>query len=94
MKTFTGGTAVAAGYYLHVRTWAIVPVASDGETLAGTGNDRYRRVSTPAALLLTPILGLLFVVFMPLIGFVLTAHAATTRREPAAAPIQAEIEPS
>lgn len=76
MKTFTGGSAVAGGYYLDVRKWEMVPVAASGATLRGTSADRYLRISMPWVLLLTPILGGLFVVFLPLIGFVLAGHAA------------------
>lgn len=93
MKTFDGGSAVDSGYYLNVRTWEIVPVSQEDGVLAGSKSDRYRRVSTPLVFLLAPLFGALFVVFMPIIGFVLTWHALVRRR--VEAPVLApEVGPS
>jgi hypothetical protein len=74
-NTFESGAAVKSGYYLNAAEWAVHPVARDGERLpAGRGS--WRRVPTLVALGLTPILGLVFLMFLPLIGFVLAAQAA------------------
>ena len=32
-ERFQGGSAVAGGYYLDVRRWAVAPVARDGDRL-------------------------------------------------------------
>lgn len=73
--TFNGNQAVESGYYLNASRWAIEPVAEDGGRLpAGPG--RWRRIPTAAALLATPLLGLAFLMFLPFIGFVVTAQAA------------------
>ncbi|MCM2333423.1 MAG: hypothetical protein NDI82_05690 [Anaeromyxobacteraceae bacterium] len=73
--THAGSQAVPSGYYLNASRWAIEPVAEDGGRLpAGPG--RWRRIPTAAALLATPLLGLAFLVFLPFIGFALTAQAA------------------
>jgi hypothetical protein len=93
MKTFAGGSTVVSGHYFNARTWEMVPIATDGGRLPGGSGDRYLRLSTPLVFLLTPILGLLFVVFMPLIGFVLIAHAGL-RRASAAPELTPEIDPS
>jgi hypothetical protein len=68
MARYTGGSRVPGGYYLSSRHWSITPVAGDGSTLPGTSQDRYVRISWVAALLLAPILGGLFVVFLPFVG--------------------------
>jgi hypothetical protein len=75
--TFHGNQAVQSGYYLDTSRWAIEPVAEDGGRLpAGPG--RWRRIPTAAALLATPVLGLAFLMFLPFIGFALTAQALFT----------------
>jgi hypothetical protein len=73
--TFPSGSAVQSGYYLNASRWHVEPIANDGDRLpAGPG--RWLRVPTAAALLLVPILGATFLMFLPLIGFVLLAQKA------------------
>jgi len=73
--TFHGNQAVESGYYLNASRWAIEPVAEDGGRLPD-GPGAWRRIPTAAALLATPLLGLAFLMFLPFIGFVVTAQAA------------------
>lgn len=94
MKKIAGGSAVAGGFYLNIQRWELVPVPKGGGSLPGGSKDEYLRIATPAALLLTPILGGLFVVFLPVIGFVLTAHAVLRRGKAEGVIIGAEAEPS
>ncbi len=75
MATTIGGTSVASGYYWNLGRWEVIPVARDGETLPGGRGDKYMKVPVLAAFLLLPLMGGLFVVFLPFIGFVLAAHA-------------------
>ena len=72
-KTYGGGTAVQSGYYLELSRWHIEPIERDGGRLP---EGSWRRVNTVAALALAPILGGLFLVFLPFIGFALAVHAA------------------
>jgi hypothetical protein len=72
---FQGGTAVESGYYLNAAEWSVHPVSRDGERLPA-GKGEWRRIPTVVAIGLTPVLGLVFLMFLPLIGFVLAAHAA------------------
>ncbi len=74
MTSFNGGTAVQSGYYLNLSRWAIQPVSRDGERLPELGGEWFA-IPTVAALALTPILGATFLMFMPLIGFVLALQA-------------------
>ena len=69
MARHNGGSAVPGGYYLNARRWTITPVARDGERLPGAPTETYLRIHWLAALLLAPVLGGLFVVFLPFIGF-------------------------
>jgi hypothetical protein len=72
--TYESGSAVLNGYYLNPSTWCVTPVARDGERLP-TGDGRWLRIPTAAALALVPVLGATFLVFLPLIGFLVTLWA-------------------
>ncbi len=72
--TYGGGAAVMSGYYFNPAHWHIEPVARDGGRLPA-GHGRWMRIPTAAALALVPILGATFLVFLPLIGFVLVLRA-------------------
>jgi len=65
--TKTNGGSVRSGYYVS-SNWEIIPVEKDGDPIP---SGSYVRVPTWAALALMPILGGLFVVFMPFIGLYL-----------------------
>jgi hypothetical protein len=73
MTRYNGGTKVAGGYYLNLRTWDFQAVEGDRGVLPGA--DTYLHlpglVVLPAALALSFV----FVVFLPLIGFGLLAYA-------------------
>ena len=72
--TYESGSAVPSGYYLDAASWHLAPVAHDGDRLP-SGRGRWMRVPTAAALALAPILGAAFVVFLPVIGLLVTLHA-------------------
>lgn len=73
-ERFHGGAAVPAGYYLDAARWAVTPIARDGDRLP-PGPGEWRRVPMPVALALVPILGVTFLMFMPVAGFaVLGGH--------------------
>ena len=94
MKKIAGGTEVSEGYYLNVRRWALVPVAKGGGRLPGGAADAFVQLSTSMVLALTPVLGGLFVVFLPVIGFVLVAQALVRRGDVEGEVLAAEAEPS
>jgi hypothetical protein len=64
-----GGDKAKAGFYWHAAGWEIVTLSGKGGTLPGTEAERYRRLPTLVMLLLAPVMGGLFVVFLPFIGF-------------------------
>jgi len=68
------GSAVKSGYYFNAIRWHVEPIAKDGDRLP-EGKGEWMRVSTPVALALVPILGATFLMFMPMIGFVLFLQA-------------------
>ena len=75
MTKFESNAAVKSGYYFNPVTMNIVPVARDGERLPNE-KGTWLAIPTFAALALTPLLGALFLMFLPMIGFVLCGEAA------------------
>lgn len=76
MTTTTGGMQVRSGYYWNMGKWEVIPVARDGEKLPGARADKYLRIPLIAVFAIVPIMGGLFVVFLPFIGFALAIYAA------------------
>ncbi len=75
MARHIGGSPAQSGYYWSPTSWSITPIPRPGGFLPGGRSDRYLKVPTLAVLMLMPVLGGLFVVFLPVIGFALVAHA-------------------
>ena len=73
MTTYTGTQEVEPGLYLNVRKLAVTNVERPGP-LPGTERDTYRRVPMLLMLAAAPLLGLVYVIFLPLIGFVTVAY--------------------
>jgi hypothetical protein len=63
----TGGQTVSAGNYWNFSTGERVHVRNS-ETLPGDADTSYYRLPPVAMLLLAPLLGLVYAVFLPLIG--------------------------
>ncbi len=76
MTTIEAGTRVRKGYYFGGASWTVQAVAQDGTVLPGDAGERYLRVPLPVVVAIAPLLGALFVVFLPCLGFVLAAQAA------------------
>lgn len=68
MNTTTGGTKVRGGFYWDKAEWEMTVVPAEGGMLPGGSERRYLRVPVVALLLLGPIMGGLFVGFLPFIG--------------------------
>ncbi len=71
MARRVGGTTVKAGFYWNPGEWEIVTIEGQGGILPGAQDRRYLRIPALAMLILAPIMGGLFVMFLPLIGFAL-----------------------
>jgi hypothetical protein len=67
----TAGTMVKGGFYFSLDQWDILTVSGKEGMLPGLAGQRYLRLPVLAVLLLAPVLGGLFVVFLPFIGFAL-----------------------
>lgn len=67
----TAGTLVKGGFYFNRDAWDLVAVSGKEGVLPGTEGQRFIKVPVWAVLALAPVLGGLFVVFLPLVGFAL-----------------------
>jgi len=75
MAKHTGGMQVAGGYYWNPRSWEVEVVASEGGRLKGAAGAKYVKVPFPLLFVIVPLLGALFLMFLPLIGFALFGYA-------------------
>jgi hypothetical protein len=64
-----GGTNVRSGFYWNLASWEMVTVPRQGGLLPGDVAQRYLRVPVPALLVLAPMMGALYAIFLPFIGF-------------------------
>lgn len=97
MFTYKGGDAVTGGFYWNKATWHLENVEGKSGTLPGDSGTRYVWIPTLLMLVLAPVMGGLFVLFLPFIGFaLLIGMLATTAlrkfRKPAAATAQSQAE--
>ena len=73
LTAYTGNQEVESGLYLNVRTFGVTNLEKSGP-LPGTADDRFRRVPMLVMLAAAPLIGLAYVVFLPLIGFVAVGY--------------------
>jgi hypothetical protein len=74
MAKYTGGMNVNGGYYWNPRSWAVEVVPPEGGKLSAAGAS-YVKVPFPLLFVIVPVLGALFLMFLPFIGFALLGHA-------------------
>lgn len=79
MTELRGGTQVKKGYYFNLQRWSLHPVARDGEQLPGPAAEVYWHLPLLAAVVLAPVMGAAFLMFLPFIGFYLVAQAIAGR---------------
>jgi len=75
MATFHGNSSVSGGYYFSMTNFNVEVIGNEGGTLPGPAAGRFVRIPFPALFLVVPIVGLAFLMFLPMIGFVLLAKA-------------------
>jgi hypothetical protein len=78
MKHFQGKDKVEAGFYFNPRRASFQSLLEGGR-LQGSGEDAYYRVPVLLMLVAGPLLGLLYAVFLPLVGFVMLGWALAAR---------------
>jgi len=79
MRTRNGGQEAKAGFWWNTTAWEMTLVKATGDTLPGGDSVRYIRVPTLGLVLLGPVMGALFVMFLPLIGFAMLFAAVAKK---------------
>jgi hypothetical protein len=74
-----GGDVVKGGFYWNQAKWHLENVEGKFGALPGGDDARYARVPTLMLFLLAPLMGALFVIFLPFIGFALLAGMLVAR---------------
>lgn len=75
MAKYTGGNEVGGGYYWNPRNWEVEVVPSEGARLRASAETSYVKIPFPLLFVVVPLLGALFLMFLPLIGFGLFGYA-------------------
>ena len=71
IMAYNGGTKVNYGFYWSAKAWDMAMIPAEGGLLPGGSGDQYMRIPTFLFLLMAPIMGALYVVFLPFAGFAL-----------------------
>ncbi len=79
MFNHKGGDVVKGGFYWNQAQWRLENVEGKAGTLPGDEESRFARVPTLVLFLVAPIMGALFVVFLPFIGFALLVGMVAAR---------------
>lgn len=74
-----GGHKAAAGIYWNKGSWNLVTLSGEGGVLPGNEKNEYMRIPTLAMVVLAPLLGASYVVFLPFIGFAMVADYMAKR---------------
>ena len=77
MATNRGGDTVKGGYYWNLEKWDATFVEGPVGELPGSSAEIYRGIPTAALLFAAPIMGALFVMFLPFIGIALLLQHIT-----------------
>jgi hypothetical protein len=93
MKRYSGSETVEPGLYFNLRQLSFKSVETTGK-LPGTAKDVYRRVPVLAMLLVGPVMGLAFVVFLPFIGFAMAGWLLFTKASRLGRPMRTPIRPA
>ncbi len=67
MTGYHGGQIVKEGFYLKRATWEFEFVAREGSTLPGNEETRYRRMPLPTVVVGGPLMGLAYVISLPIV---------------------------
>ncbi len=70
---FAGGEHVKAGFYWNLREWEANIVPREGGILTAKDDARYVRVPLPVLLVVAPVMGAAYAMFLPFIGFAMVA---------------------
>lgn len=73
MTKYTAGERVKRGFYCNLKTWEAQTVSGEGGVLNGAAGETFVRLPILAVLALAPIMGAVYAIFLPFIGFAMVA---------------------
>jgi hypothetical protein len=73
MLKHKGGDSVKAGFYWNKGRWAAEIVPAEGGALPGEPETSYYRIAWPVLLVVAPVMGGAFAMFLPFIGLYMLA---------------------
>ncbi|MCU0256827.1 MAG: hypothetical protein MUF60_08775 [Vicinamibacterales bacterium] len=71
MTRYNGTQQAKAGFYFNMDTWHVQTLSGEGGVLEGTSDTRYLRLPLPVLLVVAPLMGAAFAMFLPFIGIAL-----------------------
>ena len=71
---YVGGQTAKAGFYWNTNEWELETLSGKGGKLPGTSETAYVKIPAVAMLTLAPLMGGMYVMFLPFIGFALLAE--------------------
>ena len=69
MARYHGNDTVKPGFYWNPARWDLTTIEKKGTKLPGDEELNCHRIALPLVILLGPIMGAAYVIFLPLIGF-------------------------
>ncbi len=93
MTRYHGGETVGAGAYFNATELSFKVLSDDG-VLPGSAADEYRTVPTVALLVVGPVLGLAYAIFLPFIGLAMVTWAALEKAGQALAAVARVVRPA
>lgn len=79
MKRYQGGDEVKGGFYFNTNQKDLVTVENDLGLLPGDETDIYMRVPLPVMLAVGPIIGLVYVIFLPFVAFAMVMYVGSKK---------------
>jgi hypothetical protein len=76
MTKYNSGETVKAGFYWNRANWAAEVVPAAGGVLPGEPGATYDRIAWPVLLVLAPLMGGAFAMFVPFIGVAMLVKVA------------------
>ena len=75
-RKYSAGQFVPAGIYFNRKTWELAQISGAGDYLQGGEGAAYHRVPLPLVMVLGPLVGLAFILFLPFAVPLVVIHTA------------------
>lgn len=82
MTRYHGKQVVKGGFYWNPKKWEVAVIEGENGVLPGKPEARFVRVPALPVILLGPVMGLVYVIFLPFIGFAMVLGLAFAKLLP------------